>query len=334
MDNDGSRTHTVLELARQQGWRTGIVATSQINHATPAAFMSHVPQRKMYNAIADSYFDERVNGHFKADLMLGGGQQYFQRQDRDLVTEFKQAGWHYISQLSQLEQHNKLPLLGLFAPVGLPYAIDSEQPRRLLPMATAALRLLGRDKAPFFVMIEGSQIDWCGHANDIACAMAEMDDFAATLKMVKAYVDAHPDALLVATADHSTGGLSLGADKVYHWRTDVVRGIRASLETIVDDLMKQDELTVARLRHWLGFAPDDKAMKKLHKARAKGPRALHKRLVKVITKASYTGWTTRGHTATDVQVFAYGRGAAAFAGHLDNTDIPRVLRGYIQAYRK
>ena len=91
-------------------------------------------------------------------------------------------------------------------------------------------------------MIEGSQIDWCGHANDIACAMAEMDDFANSIQLVKTYVDNNPDTLLVVTADHSTGGLTLGANGQYKWQTDVIKGVKATAGKLTGLLLETNDM--------------------------------------------------------------------------------------------
>ncbi|MBU2279360.1 MAG: alkaline phosphatase, partial [Gammaproteobacteria bacterium] len=111
---------TMLEIAKAKGMHTAIVATSQINHATPASFMAHNESRKNYNDIANDYVDNKIAGKFVADVMFGGGTQYFIRKDRNLVNEFKQAGFHYADSWQGLSQLNKLPALTLLAPVGLP----------------------------------------------------------------------------------------------------------------------------------------------------------------------------------------------------------------------
>jgi alkaline phosphatase len=186
---------TMLEIAKAKGMHTGVVATSQINHATPASFMAHDKSRKNYNEIADDFVDNKVAGKFVADLMFGGGTKYFTRKDRNLVTEFKQAGFSYADNWQDLTKLSKLPAMALLAPVGLPSALDNPVANPLQTMTEKALQLLTPSEKGFVLMIEGSQIDWCGHANDIACAMAEMDDFAKAIKVAKAYVDSHPDTI-------------------------------------------------------------------------------------------------------------------------------------------
>ncbi len=219
---------SVLELAKEQGRKTGIAVTSQINHATPASFGAHNESRQNYDQIADSYFDEKTNGQFVLDVMLGGGWKYFIREDRNLVEQFKAAGYQYVDELSQLASVKAgTPLLGLFADSGMPWALDSANQMRLPTLAKAAIRQLENDQG-YFLLIEASQIDWAGHGNDIGSAMAEMHDLAVTLEWLEQYLVNNPDTLLVATADHSTGGLSIGANGNYSWSPKWLKNLKAS----------------------------------------------------------------------------------------------------------
>ena len=102
VDANKQPVQTVLELAKMQGRKTGIAVTSQINHATPASFGAHNESRQNYDQIADGYFDVKINGQFVLDVMLGGGWQYFIRDDRNLVEQFKAAGYEYVDDITQL----------------------------------------------------------------------------------------------------------------------------------------------------------------------------------------------------------------------------------------
>lgn len=322
---------TMLEMAKEKGMTTALVATSQINHATPASFAAHNESRRNYDEIADDYIDNKVAGKLPVDLLLGGGTKYFIRDDRNLVNEFKQAGYQYTDSFSTLNTLNRLPALGLFAEVAFPHAIDSDEPHRLAAMTDKTLSLLHKqNENGFFVMIEGSQIDWCGHANDIACAMKEMDDFAGAISLAKAYVDANPDTLLVITADHSTGGLTLGSNGVYEWKTDVVAKVKASVKEITNTLYDMKPEKMAQSWNELTGLPfDTDTKKRLTSAQKESKEALYKAANKLINDASFTGWTTKGHTAIDVQIFAYGEGRDTFIGSLNNTQIADKLISYI-----
>lgn len=345
---------TMLEIAKAKGMHTGIVATSQINHATPASFMAHNKHRKNYNEIADDFVDNKVSGKFVADLMFGGGTQYFLRKDRNLVEEFKQAGFSYADNWQDLTKLSKLPAMALLAPVGLPSALDNPVAHPLQTMTEKALQLLTPSEKGFVLMIEGSQIDWCGHANDIACAMAEMDDFAKAIRLAKAYVEAHPDTLLVITADHETGGLSLGSEGDYAWNTQVIKGVKHTATEISRQLMQTTaaevpalwktltgielqateleklQLALAAAKQAVGDQPLTN-LDGLSKPQEKALLALQAAVKAPINHYSRTGWTSGAHTAIDVPVLAWGKNRTDFAGFQDNTDIAAKLIGYIEA---
>jgi len=320
---------TMLEIAKEQGMTTALVATSQINHATPASFAAHNESRRNYDDIANDYIDNKIAGKLPVDLMLGGGTQYFIRDDRNLVDEFKKAGYQYGDDIKNLGQITQIPAIGLSAPKGLPLALV-ENPTRLKQLTSKAFDLLdGQNDKGFFVMIEGSQIDWCGHANDIACAMAEMDDFAKSIETAKAYVDNNPDTILVITADHSTGGLTIGAHGQYKWETDIIKGVKATAGTLTKLLMGSDNLkTVWQANTRIEFTTENEI--KLKQAKAMGEKTLNLAVKSIINDLSFTGWTTGGHTASDVQVFAYGKNSDDFIGSQNNTDIAKKLISYIE----
>lgn len=344
---------TMLEIAKAKGMQTGIVATSQINHATPASFMAHNKSRKNYNEIADDFVDNKVSGKFVADLMFGGGTQYFIRDDRNLVNEFKQAGFSYADSWQGLTKLSSLPAMALLAPVGLPSALDNPVANPLQTMTEKALQLLTPSEKGFVLMIEGSQIDWCGHANDIACALAEMDDFAKAIRIAKAYVDSHPDTLLVITADHETGGLSLGSEGEYAWNRSVIQGVKHTATEISRQLLQISAAEVPALwKSLTGIELKTQELQALQQAlqiakqavgsqpltnldgltktQEEALKALQGAVKAPINHYSKTGWTSGAHTAIDVPVLAWGKQRADFAGFQDNTDIAAKLIGYLE----
>lgn len=337
VDHQHHALPTLLEIAKHKGKTTAVVVTSQINHATPASFLAHNESRRNYDAIADSYLTNLIKGKPVADLMLGGGTKYFIREQRNLTSEFEALGYHYIDRLDQLDDVKTLPALGLFAPSGLPAALGSDDPLRLTTMTDSALRLLSSQSDPFVMMIEGSQIDWCGHSNDIACAMTEMHDFANTLERVKRYIDNHPDTLLIATADHSTGGLTLGKKGAYQWKGKQLQMITMLPEEIANKLIatpeildKPDSFNSFWSDH-VGITQSVEAQDELRQQLQtnlqdeKAKDKIETLIKSAIDTLTHTGWTTSGHDGIDVQIFAYGRGSHYFAGHMDNTEIAENL---------
>jgi alkaline phosphatase len=323
---------TMMQLAKKLGKANGIVASSQVNHATPASFLAHNKSRRNYDEIADMYLDYRIDGKTVADVILGGGTKYFIRDERNLVDGFKQLGFQYTDSWQQLNTLTKAPALALLAESALPAALNSNQDNQLATLTEKALTLLTPAKKGFVLMVEGSQIDWCGHDNDIACAMAEMHDFAKAIAVAKAYVDKHPDTLLVITADHETGGMSLGADGEYQWLPDVIRKVKATGRSIAEQL-KQADSDAAALALWAELTSinlTEEEQQSLLATRQLDETTLRKLSNQLVAKYSYTGWTSGGHTAADVAVLAYGKDAKDFIGFQDNTQIAKKLMQYIQ----
>lgn len=324
---------TMMQLAKRLGKANGIVASSQVNHATPASFLAHNSSRRNMDDIANMYLDYRIDGKPVADLIIGGGTKYFVREDRNLIDGFTALGYQYTNDYNQLDNLTRLPAMALLADTALPAALNSAGDGMLAPLTKKALQLLSTADKGFVLMVEGSQIDWCGHDNDIACALAEMHDFAKAISVAKAYVDANPDTLLIVTADHETGGLSLGANGVYEWRTDVIKQVKATGREIARQLQQlQSPQQISQRYTELTGISLDKAQLQLLVTALQDPdeKTARNQILQFVSDASLTGWTSGGHTAADVPVMAYGKNAGEFNGFMDNTAIAKKLIQYIQ----
>ncbi|MCM3672019.1 alkaline phosphatase [Mesobacillus maritimus] len=327
VDNDGSEVKTVLEAAKEKGKATGLVATSEVTHATPASFGAHDPSRKNMNSIADDYYDELINGEHKVDVLLGGGLSNFDRKDRDLTDEFQTDGYSYVTNKEDLLKDKNEQILGLFAPVGLPKMIDRpEETPSLAEMTDAALSRLSQDKDGFFLMVEGSQVDWAGHDNDIVGAMSEMKDFEKAFQAAIEFAKKDKHTLVVATADHSTGGYSIGADGIYNWFSEPIQAAKRT-----PDFMAEKIANGADVEETLKKYIDQKILPLTNEeiqsvkeaAGTKKTVDIDNAIEEIFNKRSHTGWTTGGHTGEDVPVYAYGPQSEKFAGQIDNTQIAK-----------
>ena len=195
-------------------------------------------------------------------------------------------------------------------------------------MTRKALQLLQNSLNGFVLMIEGSQIDWAAHQNDIVNAMHEMSDFVSAVALVHAYVQQQPQALMVVTADHGTGGLSMGAHVPskghYRWYPEVLRQITASPKTIAERCFEQPKAKqIACAEQALHYSLSPKEIKAFQSATQ--TQDLHQAIKTSINTHSNTGWTTNGHTGEDADIYAFGRRAQDFAGLHDNTEIGQKL---------
>ncbi|MEP7194924.1 MAG: alkaline phosphatase [Saprospiraceae bacterium] len=209
VDSTGKSYETILEEASRLGHATGLVVSSTIVHATPAAFVSHVTNRDAYETIAVDLLDSGC------DLMIGGGQKYFTRRTQDslnLIPSLEKRNYavsdYFISDYKsyQLSLDKKLMY---FTADGDP--LPASQGRDYMSKAAVdALNYLDkRNQQSFFIMVEGSQIDWGGHANDISYVLGEMKDFNSMLNGILDWAEKDGNTLVVITADHETGGLSI-----------------------------------------------------------------------------------------------------------------------------
>jgi len=204
MNPDTIPVKTLLEVFAEQGKETGIVVTSYITHATPASFYAKVPKRSMYEDIAVQLAEAQ-----NINLAIGGGMKHFnQRKDSiNLVERMKkELGWKVYDTLADIDVTCKK--YAVLANDGhMPPAAERGD---FLPRAVkTALQTLDDAENGFFLMVEGSQIDFACHGNDSTWMMDEMMDFDYAIKVALDYAKEKGNTLVVVTADHETGGLTL-----------------------------------------------------------------------------------------------------------------------------
>ncbi len=218
---------SLLELAKANGWGTGLVATQTITHATPAAFASHLANRNCETEIARQYVEET-----QPDVMLGGGQATFNPLSQDVcgvfnnfITEAQSRGYTYVKTKQEMDDavaNGVTRLLGLFkgknltpeyqANLPLPTGRSPGEPR-LPDMAKAALAVLEKHPTGFFLMIEGSLVDSGNHAESLPYQYGEMFAFDQSVQVVLDWINASPSrkehTLLIVAPDHETGGFAV-----------------------------------------------------------------------------------------------------------------------------
>lgn len=329
VDNDKSEVKTVLEAAKEKGKATGLVATSEITHATPASFGAHDENRKNMNSIADDYYNDLIKGKHKIDVLLGGGKSNFVRPDVNLAKAFEKDGYSYVTDKNQMLKDKNEQVLGLFASEGLPKMIDrpSETPS-LADMTSSAIQRLNNDKDGFFLMVEGSQVDWAGHDNDIVGAMSEMEDFEKAYKSAIEFAKKDKHTLVVATADHSTGGFSIGAKGIYNWYGEPIKAAKRTPDFMADAIVKGADVEKT-LKQYINQnevkLTDDEIKTVTEAAKSKNVTNVDNAIEAIFDNRTNTAWTTGGHTGEDVPVYAFGPYKERFAGQVDNTDQAKII---------
>jgi alkaline phosphatase len=204
---------TVLEIAKTMGMATGLVTTSGITDATPAAFSAHVEDRGDESAVAVQQLRLGV------DVLLGGARRFFlpvssggnRKDGRNLADEARRAGYAVVSTGSELKRIAEGKVLGLFSMGTMAYEIDRSRTGEpsLAEMAGRTLETLSRNARGMFVMIEGGRIDHAAHGNDTAAMIREVLAFDEAVGVALDFQRRHPDTLIVVAADHETGGMAI-----------------------------------------------------------------------------------------------------------------------------
>lgn len=335
LDENKNRVESALEVAKRHGKKTGICVTAEITHATPAGFAAHVENRMDYSAIADQYFDDRINEDFKIDVMVGGGRSHFNRSDRDLTAEFQDAGYDVVHTLKDLENSQNSQVLALLSEFGLPFALDRDYRTmpRLKDMVKESIRLLNQDNDQgFFLMVEGSQIDWGGHFKDVVTVMGEIHDYAEAFEAAIDFAKADGQTLVISTSDHATGGMTMGANDIASWYPHYIEQFKFTPDFIANDIILRNDLQDT-LGSMIGFELSSTEYNELyaaHKDYHKSPESIKdnikNQLREIVDRRSNTGWTTGNHTGEDVNIYAYGPGKDLWAGWRENTETGQLLK--------
>ncbi|KAG7908506.1 hypothetical protein KL905_001947 [Ogataea polymorpha] len=364
VDGNKQPCGTILEALKLKGYKTGLVVTTGITDATPASFNAHADYRFMQSLIANQQLGLDTTLGPVTDLMIGGGSCFYlprshpqgcRDDETNLLEKAKEMNYTVVTNRQEFDQlqlgnNASLPLLALVAYYNIPYDLDREETEypSLEEEVKTALRLLtdatkDSDEG-FFLLIEGSRIDHAGHSNDPAAQVREVLAYDKAFKAVIDYIDsAETETFMVSTSDHETGGLAVGRQvgpgyPEYLWKPEVLLNATKSGEYLRKKFQNFRELNSEKhkleqfikteiLENDLGIADyTDKEVFRLLEHQEK----IHDLLVEMVSVRAEVGWSTHGHTAVDVNIYAHSnteRGRHLLrqhlAGNVENTDIGR-----------
>lgn len=203
VDSLGNALASLTGQLKQQGFNTAIISTGDITDATPASFYAHQSERSLNEAIADDFLPG------KSDILIGGGSYAFKsrRDGRNLFDSLIACGYTVAETIQAMDTIRNKRFIVLDN-----HAAASQQQGRgdfLCKSIRKCLSTFTEDSQPFFILAEGAQIDWGGHHNDMEYVVREVLDFDKAVGEAMKFVDANKETLLIVTADHETGGLSL-----------------------------------------------------------------------------------------------------------------------------
>ncbi|KAK3170171.1 hypothetical protein OEA41_009557 [Lepraria neglecta] len=367
---DHSPCGTVLEAAKKAGYMTGLVVTTRITDATPACFAAHVNLREEEDRIAEQMVGEYPLGRVVDLMLGGGRCHFLpntterscRADDTDVIKMARGKGFSYVSDRTGFDGLNlgsgvKLPLLGLFASTDIPYEVDRGQVNDVFPsldeMARTALKALSEatkdnDKG-FFLMIEGSRIDHAGHGNDPVAQVHEVLAYDKAFASVLDFLDKDEvDGVLVGTSDHETGGLATARQlhknyPIYRWYPEVLLNATHSAENLAaqlahhirfhTQLSKSAVSTYIRailLEQGLGVYDATDAEVDAIMDTSDGALPAVYVFADIISRRAQVGWSTHGHSAVDVNIYASkAKHARPLIGNHENTEIGDFIREYL-----
>lgn len=327
---------SVLEAAKLEGKAVGIVATSEVLHATPADFTTHSIHRNNYSVIGEQQVHQNLN------VVFGGGKSYLKKDNateanskkrtdgEDMLEALQANGYNIVQTLDEMKSLNKDFVWGLFAEKDIPYDLDRDKATTpsLAEMTEKAIELLSKDKDGFFLMVEGSKVDWAGHANNPIAITSEYAAFDKAVGVALDYAKKNSDTLVVAVTDHGTGGLSIGNLKTsYNYPELPVDVFTKDMkkakftEVLTAEKISKDKANAKSLaKEMLGLDLTNEELNTIEKAQKTSE--IETILGKVMSDRAHLGWTTNGHTGEDVPLYVYTSNYAnQLTGTVNNSDI-------------
>lgn len=316
----------VLEGAYRTGRSTGIVSTSNVQHATPADYSAHHPNRNNYQVLGEQQVYQNVS------VVLGAGSKHLRadvREDKeDLIKEIKNNGYDLVTDTASLKASTSNKLWGLFADESLSYDIDRDPAKEpsLEEMTKKAIEILSKNDKGFFLMVEGSEIDWAAHANDPVGIVSDIKSFDRAVKVAKDFADTNKNTVIIVASDHGTGGITFSSvtneknyDKVaLEEFTHIIKNAKLTGQR-ASKFIKEDGSNIFDvIKDTYGFEPSQEEIQKISSSSNK-----QKAIGQIISSRSHIGWTTGGHVGGDVGLYVYSSADTAkkLTGTVHNAEI-------------
>lgn len=353
---------SIAVKAQEAGARVGIATSVSIDHATPAAFYAHVPNRNDSYRIGQQLIATGFDFYAGSDFARPTNRRA--PEEGSLYEQSEKAGYTLVRGYKEYQKKarkaDKIILLQSEEASkrdrgSIPYAIDREKgDLSLTEITRAGINFLSKDLSKgFFLMVEGGKIDYACHANDAATTFAEVEDFDNAIRVAYEFYEQHPDeTLIVVTADHETGGIVLGTGK-YDQNLQALKYQRMSVSKLsskLNELRKKTnnkvtwEMAQQLLGEHFGLGNplklnkrQEERLRKAYDENFKDQEAAYdesmyqkdERLAtvskEIINEIAMVGWMSGSHSNGYVPVFSIGAGAEKFSHRADNTDLPKKI---------
>ena len=328
---------TMIEGAESIGKATGIIATSEITHATPADFSAHTNDRSQYNSIL------RQQMNLDLEVALGGGfnkpsgfkdVEDFNSYYNERVEELAAEGFDFVQTRDELLAYEGEKLWGSFASADLKYDYDRQADEdtvepTLAEMTEKAIEVLDKDEDGFFLMVEGSKVDWAAHANNTVGIVSDILAFDDAVAEAVEFAKEDGNTIVVVTTDHGNSGITIGSD---YYNQNIGSYDKATFDATTNQLKaakvteerfnslvsgKSDSEIISLAKQYYDF---DLTNEELAVVKAQGIR-------EVIARRVGIGYTTGGHTGEQVYLGVYApQGTKLLEGVVDNTEVSDYMQ--------
>ncbi|WP_028855565.1 alkaline phosphatase [Psychrilyobacter atlanticus] len=350
---NGIELKSTLDYAQEAGKAIGVISTTRITHATPAAYVAKNISRGNENEIAEDFSKSNV------DFIAGGGYRHFvsssttgsKREDGSLLTEMRNNGYKtFIGETSSKDFINYKPSKNekVFAALTLshlPYEVDrmntqKDQPS-LADITNKGIEVLqARDKDGFFMVVEGGRIDHASHANDVAGTIYDTLAFDKSIEVAMEFYDKHKeDTLIVVAGDHETGGLGMGYGSGKPLDLDVIKNVKVSINGTLEKMYtgdRQKYMKFLETNLGLNNLTSDERSRMISAMDAEDKNVDNESLYggynptaiaasHILNERAGVGFTTFDHTGSQIPLSAIGQGSEAFGGFKDNTEIGKEM---------
>jgi len=340
---DGKVLKTILEMAKEKGKTTGLVTTAGITDATPAAFAAHVERRSEEERIAEQLVNSNVN------ILFGGRKAFFlpeaeagRRKDaRNLIREAKQNGYEFVSTAEEMKKAQGEKIIGLFNQGSMLFEIDrkgSQEPS-LAEMTSKALNVLSRNEKGFFLMVEAGRIDHAAHMNDIGALIWDTLAFDEAIRVTYEFQKAHPDTLLIITADHETGGLVVlpfgPTGREYESiNLEAISKIKGSSERrnkeMGEDPSPEKIKEIMKKYYDIDLTEEQVKVIRENPLKQLDPKHFYygrnSAIAFVLRPYHRIGWATDSHSGTPLFLWGIGPGSKKLKGWKHNTEVFKVMK--------
>jgi alkaline phosphatase len=340
---NGEEHLPIWQKFKKSGKMAGCVTTVPITHATPAGFCVNSKSRNSQADIAEQYLK------LKFDVLMGGGQQYFdstsRKDKKDMYAAFSQNGYQVAKTKSEmLNLSNQQSILGVFSEDGLPYSVDREQSKTLqetvptlAEMTQKSIERMKNHQNGFVLQVEGGKVDWAAHANDVAALINDQIAFDEAVQVAIDFAKKDKNTLVIITTDHGNSNPGIIYGKFANDNFDRMQHFKQSNEWILNQItaqstnsqikelvafnnsfeLTQDEINVIK-GYYTGLTKQDDGLYNYK-------HLPYEAFAQIQKKHSSVGWISMDHSADYTEIAMFGPGSELLKPFIKNTDLHYIM---------